>query len=154
MLSNPKDGAAGLFFIAVGLLYGGMAWFALPIGSALRMGPGYFPMVLSGLLILLGGTIVVRSFVDVQEIPFGVVPWRSLALLSLATVVFATFIEDLGMIPGVFITTAIAALAGPRIGLWRILLVSAGIAVFCTLVFIYAVRIPIPVIGPFFSGWW
>jgi len=153
MISDRKDAAAGLFFIAAGLLYGGIAWFMLPIGSALRMGPGYFPIVLSGLLVLLGAAIVARAFVHAEEMPFGAVPWRALGLISLATTVFAAFIEDLGMIPGVFVTTAIASLAGRKIRLSRVLVASALMAVFCTLVFSYAVRLPIPVIGPFFSGW-
>lgn len=153
MFNNTKDGASGLFFIAAGALYGGMAWFSLPIGSALRMGPGYFPIVLAALLILLGGVIVVRAFFGEAGTPFGVVPWRSLTLILLATVIFAAFIEDLGMIPGVFVTTLIATLASPQVTLRRALLASVGITAFCTIVFSYAVRLPIPVIGPVFGGW-
>jgi len=154
MVINKKDCAAGLFFIASGALYGGMAWSSLPIGTALRMGPGYFPIVLSGLMALFGVVIAVRSLSIGPGTPFGVIPWRGLSLILLATVVFAAFIDDLGMIPGVFLTTFLATMASPQMTLPRTLGASIGITVFCTLVFSYAVRLPIPVIGPFFSGWW
>jgi len=153
-VTNVKDAAAGAFFIAAGLLYGGIAWFGLPIGSALSMGPGYFPIILSAALILLGAAIVSRAVVVPQETPFGVVPWRALVLISLATIVFAAFIDELGMLPGVFVATAITGLGDREIRPLRILLASASIALFCTLVFSVAVRIPIPVIGPAFTGWW
>ncbi|AXV17890.1 hypothetical protein CYG48_19055 (plasmid) [Neorhizobium sp. SOG26] len=152
MLINKKDGAAGLFFVAVGLLYGGIAWSTLPFGSALRMGPGYFPIVLSGILVVLGAVIFGRSFFSGPGMPFGIVPWRGLLMILLATVIFAAFIDDLGMIPGLFVTTLVATLARPQTTIGRALGASIGITAFCTLVFSFAVRLPIPVVGPVFDG--
>lgn len=152
MLINKKDGAAGLFFIAVGLLYGGIAWSTLPFGSALRMGPGYFPIVLSGLLVVLGAVIFGRSLFSGPGLPFGIVPWRGLIMILLATLIFAAFIDDLGMIPGLFLTTLVATLASSETTVVRALSASLGITAFCTLVFSFAVRLPIPVIGPVFDA--
>ena len=52
-LGNNKRFLAGLMFLAIGAV---AIWMAqdYPIGSALRMGPGYFPIVLSGIMILFG----------------------------------------------------------------------------------------------------
>src|SRR5262245_22563424 len=108
MSGDGKSLASGGFFIAVGLLYGSIAFQSLPIGEVLNMGPGFFPIVLSGLLVLFGAIIVVRSFFEAQETPFGIVPWRAILMLSLAIVIFASFIRQLGMLPGVFATAFIA----------------------------------------------
>ncbi len=153
MLKNPKEAAAGMFFVAVGMIYGSIAWSGLRIGSALQMGPGYFPIVLAGVLVVFGVIMIARAFIRAGETPIGPVPWRSLLLILAATVFFATFIERVGLFPGVFITAAIASLAYSELRPLRILTVSAGLAAFCTLVFAYAVRVPIPVVGPAFGGW-
>ncbi len=148
MTANLKDIGAGTIFVAVGTLYGCLAWFGLPIGMALNMGPGYFPLVLSGILVVLGLTIIGRAFIDLDDrLPFGVVPWRGVVLLSLATIIFAAFVEKLGLLPGVFITTFIAMLANPKVHMRKSLASSLCIALFCTAVFGYGIHLPIPVIG-------
>lgn len=148
MHANFKDLGAGAFFVLVGLLYGLIAWFGLPIGVALDMGPGYFPIVLSCVLVLLGTWIGGRGFIDtVGREPFGVVPWRGVVLLSLATISFAAFVEKLGLLPGVFVSTFIATMANRKASPLRAALTSLGIAAFCTAVFAYGIRLPIPVVG-------
>jgi hypothetical protein len=60
-IKNPKDFWTGIIYI----LFGGLAfWIAREygFGSASRMGPGYFPTVLSSLLALFGVIALVRSF--------------------------------------------------------------------------------------------
>ncbi|WP_334150345.1 tripartite tricarboxylate transporter TctB family protein [Hyphomicrobium sp.] len=152
MQTNTKDLSAGLFFIAVGVLYGSLAWFGLPIGRALDMGPGYFPVVLSGMLVVLGIVIVGRSFLDTQDrLPFGVVPWRGVVFLSLATITFAAFVEEIGLLPDVFAATFVATLANPKVKLVKSVLSSLCIALFCTAVFAYGIRLPIPVVGEWLS---
>ena len=62
-IKNGKDFWAGLMFISFGL---GFALVAqnYPMGSAVRMGPAYFPTVLGALLAVLGGAILFRAFVS------------------------------------------------------------------------------------------
>lgn len=148
MQANAKDLGAGSFFVFIGLLYGSLTWFGLPIGTALNMGPGYFPGVLSGILIVLGLAIAGRSFVDRKDrLPFGLVPWRAVALLSLSTIIFAAFVEKLGLMPGIFITALLASLASPQVRVLNAVISSACIALFCTAVFAYGIGLPLPVIG-------
>ena len=71
---NLRDVAAGILFVAIG------GWFVvsaleLELGTALRMGPGYFPLVLAGLLILLGALVVIRGIRD-RPAHIGSVAWR------------------------------------------------------------------------------
>ena len=151
MIINRKDLAASLFFGAVGLLYGVTAWRTLPIGTAFNMGPGYFPVMLSGALIGLGLAIMARSFFTQQREPFGIIPWRAVGMLSLTTIVFAAFFEQLGMLPGVFVTTFLATLSSPQIPALKASLIAGCTAVFCTAVFSFGIHLPVPVIGPIFG---
>ena len=148
MRANIKDLSAGAIFVLVGVVYGSIAWFGLTIGSTLNMGPGYFPVVLSGIIVVLGLWIAGRGFIDTEgRDPFGIVPWRGVILLSLATIIFAAFAEKLGLLPGVFATTFVATLANRNAKPLRAAFTSLCIALFCTAVFGYGIRLPIPVIG-------
>jgi hypothetical protein len=60
-ITNGKDFWAGLMFIGFGLAFMFISG-NYPMGSALRMGPAYFPTVLGGLMAFLGATVLLRSF--------------------------------------------------------------------------------------------
>ena len=55
-----KDILSGLIFLGFGAAFGYAAT-GYPLGTAFRMGPGYFPLVLAGVLALLGVAIVVKG---------------------------------------------------------------------------------------------
>ena len=86
MTANRKDILCGLVFILIGFvfIYQGRE---LDLGTATRMGPGYFPLVLCGPLILIGVIIAARAFRRPAE-PFGALPWRALIPLVSSTVFF------------------------------------------------------------------
>jgi hypothetical protein len=148
---NRKDLAAGVIFAAVGATYAAIAWRDLPIGEALNMGPGYFPIMLSGLMILMGATIAVRSVGVGETIALGGMAWRGPLLLSLATLLFASQIDGLGLFPGIFATALIASFAATPFRPVPALLTSLGIAVLCTLIFGYGLKLPIPILGSWFK---
>ena len=73
-INNGKDFWASLMFIATGVFFV-IASRAFPMGTAVRMGPAYFPSVLGGLLVVLGFAILVRAFVSkvhhsIEAFPF------------------------------------------------------------------------------------
>lgn len=149
---NFKDVASGAFFCAVGILYGYMTFVSLPVGEALNMGPGYFPIVLSGMLVILGASILGRGLIArIEPHLLEKVPWRAVVMLSLATIIFAMWAEKLGMLFGVFILSFVATWASPKIKPVMGALTSLGIALFCTALFSYGIRLPIPVFGEWFS---
>jgi hypothetical protein len=147
---NRKDLATGALFIAFAVGYGTMSLTTMPVGTATQMGPGFFPSMLAGCLALLGLGVIVRSFFIASTEPFGTMPWRAAIMLSLATILFAAFVEDLGMLPGTFVTTFVACLASPKIKLWQGILISLCIAAFCSLVFSVALGVPLPIFGSLF----
>ena len=73
-IARARDVLAGLIFIGFGLAFGN-ASAGYPIGTALRMGPGYFPLVLAGCLGLLGAAIVANGlFGKAEDEALGPVP--------------------------------------------------------------------------------
>lgn len=61
-IKSQKDFWAGVMFLGTGLFF--VVWAATfyQMGSAVRMGPAYFPTLLGGLLALLGAVVLVKSF--------------------------------------------------------------------------------------------
>lgn len=145
MTLNRKDLICGLVFIVIGLLfaYGGKD---LPLGTAFRMGPGYFPMVLCGLLILLGLIIAVRSFGQIDS-PLGGVPWRALLLILPATVIFGYGVRGLGLVPAVFLVGFSSAFASRQTGPIFAFFLAVILTVFCAAVFVWGLGLPIPLFG-------
>jgi len=146
---NKTDAVAGIAFILVGLFFGINA-LALDLGTSLRMGPGYFPLVLAGLLIVLGGFIVASSFKTVAE-EMSAYAWRGMLFILPAPVFFGLTVRGLGFIPSIFFTTLIAALASLKMKFLPALLLSASVTIFCTLVFSYALGLPFRRFGPWLS---
>ncbi|MFO1188596.1 MAG: tripartite tricarboxylate transporter TctB family protein [Alphaproteobacteria bacterium] len=149
---NRKDLAAGTIFLGIGLIYGIMAVRDLPMGTAFKMGPGYFPIVLSGLTALIGLAVIAKSFVSRDIGPLGAFPWRAAAALTSAVVFFAVFIRDLGLLPSVFGSMVIAAFANPRLTLQETIVAAVVLSFFCTIIFAYGVGLAIPIFGAWFGG--
>jgi putative tricarboxylic transport membrane protein len=88
-IKNPKDFWTGVLYVAFG---GAAFWIARDygMGTASRMGPGYFPTVLSALLMLFGVISIVRSFLVPGE-AIGKLALKAAALILGATILFGFF---------------------------------------------------------------
>ena len=84
-----------------------------PMGSAVRMGPGYFPLVLGVLLALLGLAACIRGL-GIKGEQFESVRFRPLLLILGSVGVFATAIEHAGIIASTILTVVGAAAASPE----------------------------------------
>lgn len=142
-----KDLLAGLVFIGFGLAFAvGAATYE--IGTALRMGPGYFPLVLGGLLVFLGVLIIVKASVAGEEDAIGPVPWKAALVIVGALVFFGATIRGLGVVPSVFVTALVAGLSGRRPGFVAPVAIALGLTVASVLIFIVALELPLPAFGP------
>lgn len=147
---DPADLVAGLLFIALGLGFGLSSWFQLPIGTALRMGPGYAPLALSVVLVILGAVILASALrVTPQEI--GPLAWRGVAFILPAPILFGLIVRPAGFVPAVFLAALLASFASPRMRPAGALLLAAAVTLFSTLVFSYALGLPYRRFGPLFD---
>lgn len=147
MRTAIKDVLAGVAFIAFGLAFAVVAS-SYEIGTALRMGPGYFPLVLGGLLVLLGVLIIAKGWIAGEGGEIGPVPWKAAALITGALVFFAATIRGLGVVPSVFLTALLAGFSGHRPGVVAPVVIAVGLTVTCVIVFIVALQLRLPLFGP------
>lgn len=105
--SKNKDIFAGLVFVFCGVLTVYLARF-YPMGTAARMGPGYFPSILGGVLAILGMIISVRSLWTVGE-TIRPIRLRPLALVIGAVVGFGLLVKPLGLILATFVLVFFSA---------------------------------------------
>ena len=147
MSLNRQDLAVGLLFIAIGVFFGAYTYlYPLPMGTARVMGPGYFPAVLSGLLVFLGVVVVGNGLR--AAVPLPQMPWRGIVVLMPVPILFGLTIRGLGLVPTVAYTTFLAAFASQRMTVRTAVLVTATLTVFCALIFHYGLRLPLPLFGP------
>lgn len=145
---DRTDLVAGAVFILLGLFFG-IQSLGLDIGTSLRMGPGYFPLVLSGILILLGIVVCFRAGLA-DNGPMGAVAWRGMAFILPAPIFFGLTVRGLGFVPSLFLTALIAAGASHKMSWPKALVLAAATTFFSTLVFSYALGLPFQRFGP----WW
>jgi len=143
-----KDILSGLIFVGFGAAFG-YAASGYEIGTAFRMGPGYFPLVLAGALVALGVAIVVKGVsAAAAETPIGPVPWRSAVLILTALIVFGATVRGLGLVAALFATALLSALASRHNPPLAALVIAAALTLACVLIFHYGLGIAVPLFGP------
>ena len=144
-IKSQRDFWAGLMFLLVGA---GFAWGATnySMGTSARPGAGYFPLILSSLLTLIGAFVLFEALVIETEDgePIGDIAWRPLLVIVVAITVFAILLPRLGMFITIPILIVIVSFAGDEFG-WLGVAVSATVlTVFSWLVFIKGLGLTIP----------
>ena len=139
-LVNNKDFLAGLLMISVGAIAFYMA-LDYPFGSALRMGPGYFPRVLAGILITFGLYVMIRGIKSGEKVE-GTWGWKALAMITVAFVVFGWLMDRIGMIPSLVVMFFLAALAGHQFKWLEVTILTVLMTAFAWAVFIWGLGLP------------
>jgi hypothetical protein len=145
-LSN-KDLLAGAMLIATGAATMIIAR-NYAFGTTLRMGPGYFPTVLGGILILFGLYLVVSGLRSNDQIQ-GSWPLRAMIVLPLAFVLFGVLMTHAGFLPALLVLIFGSALAGPQFRLVEVLLLSAALSVVSVALFVWGLGLPYPLIADY-----
>jgi hypothetical protein len=150
-IRNPKDFFAALIYLAIGLgaIYIGRD---LPMGTALKMGPAYFPAVLGWLLAFIGVLSLARSFLR-KGTPVPRFAWKPLLLITGAAVVFGLIVRNAGLAIALPLFVLMTAFASVKFRWGPSLALAAVTTVFCALVFVKGLGVPLPLIGRWFSGW-
>ena len=127
--------------IAVGLWFMLHAVESYSVGSLRRMGPGFFPAVLGGLIMAFGALIIIPAMFREGD-PFGF-EFRPFLMVCVSIGVFAFVLERLGMVPAIFALVFCAAYAKPGANLLENFLLSVFLAFSAVAVFIWGLGIPI-----------
>jgi hypothetical protein len=150
-IRNPKDFGAGLLYIAFGAV-GYYIAIDYGFGRASRMGPGYFPSVLSALLMLFGLIAVIRSFITPGE-PIGGFAWKATLYVTGSVVAFAVLLTPAGLIVALIAMILISAAGSHYFKFdWKAVGALIVLVAFCALVFAKGLGVPMPLLGTLFGG--
>lgn len=137
-----KDLLSGLLFLAIGI---GAIVIArdYPFGTAMRMGSGYFPTVLGGILVSFGVFLIARAARSrAEQKPPLTWGWKPLACIIFSMVLFGFLLPRAGLIPALIALFFVSA-AGGRDFRWReVLVLSVVMTAFAVTVFVYVLKLP------------
>jgi Tripartite tricarboxylate transporter TctB family len=144
---DNKDFWAGLMLVAIGATTMALGR-DYPFGSALRMGPGYFPMVLGALLILFGLSIMATGLRRAAPIEGSWSP-RALVILPLSLVLFGVLMDHGGFVPAMLVLIFGSATASTEFRFLEVLLFSIALTALAVAVFVFGLGLPYPLLAGF-----
>jgi hypothetical protein len=140
---NVLGGLLLIVFGVLGLTLGA----SLDMGTAHRMGAGFFPRILSWLLIAIGGLIGVQGAMASDGETASRVTWRPLVLITIAVVAFQLLIDRVGLIAATASVVALGASAGRDARPAEVAALAVIMAVCVAVLFVYVLNLPLPLWG-------
>ena len=150
LIRHPKDFFAGLLFIAFGVA-------AIVIGSnyalgtAARMGPGYFPRILGLLLIALGLALAVRAL-RLEGPPVPRFVWRPLLVVLGSVLAFGLMVNRAGVVVSTILLIVAASAASHEFRLRESLISGVALAALAVGVFVIGLKLQLPIWPPMFTS--
>jgi hypothetical protein len=139
-IRSMKDFSAGLMFIGIGGLFA-IGATQYPMGTAVRMGPAYFPSVLGWLTVVLGIAVLIESFlVDAEKAR--PVMWRPVILVIGSVSAFAFLVDTGGLIVATIAQIVLSALGGHDVRWKEVVISSVGLSIVVWLAFDVALGLP------------
>jgi hypothetical protein len=160
-IKSQKDFFFGLMFMGIGVAF---TWGATTykFGTAARMGPGFFPLLLGVLMIILGVIITFQAlmFETEEGDKIGKWAWRPLIFIILANLVFGVLLVGLpgiklpamGMIVATYALTCIASMAENGWKVKSTLIFATVLAAGSYLTFAILLKLSLPVWPAFITG--
>lgn len=150
-IKNQRDFWSGLMFVAVGIAFAvGATNYSM--GSSARPGPGYFPLILSAFMSVLGAVVLFKALTIETDDgnPVGAFAWRPLIVIVAAIAFFGLALPRLGMLVTVPILIFITSMAGDEFR-WKGVLANAIVlTIGAWAIFILGLKLTIP-LYPWFA---
>jgi putative tricarboxylic transport membrane protein len=148
-VKSPKDFWAGLMFVTFGLFFLAASR-SYKMGTAMRMGPAYFPALLGGILAAIGAVVVAQSIVVRGE---KVPPlfFRPLCIVMLSLILFGYLIQPIGLVLALVVLVVVSASAGHEFKFKEVLILAVMATFFSVLIFVKVLGLPYPLWPGFLS---
>lgn len=150
LIRNPKEFGSGLLFAGFGLaaIVIGSSY---PVGTAARMGPGYFPRGLGMILIALGVILIFHSLrKDGPRI--AIKDLRPLLIVLGSVVLFGLVVVKIGLVLATILLVIVASTASHEFR-WKEAVVASGfLAAFVVAAFSYGLKLQLPIFPAFLAG--
>jgi hypothetical protein len=144
-IKNFKDFYTGLLFMLFGAAF---TWGAAryDMGTAARMGAGYFPFMLGGLLTLLGVIVFTRSLVRASDDSrVGRIFFKPGLLMFGSIAAFALLLRTAGLVVSIFAIIVISSMASSESRFKETLISAVVLCIASLAVFVYGLNLQIPV---------
>ncbi len=148
MRGDKRDIGAGVLFVLAGGFFCFYALGNLKLGTAFRMGPGFFPVLVGAILLALGLATLVRGLLAGPAPLNGGISWRAVILITLAPVAFGLALPRLGFLAALVLAAGLAAFASVRMNPRMAAAVVLVLTAFSALVFTYGLGLPLRLVGP------
>ena len=148
-IKNHRDFWAGVLFIVTGILFMILSR-QYQLGTAAKMGPGYFPTILGGLMAFLGLMVLLPSFKG-PVVKINRIELRMILLVLFAVAVYAFALPKLGFIVALFLLILISSTASHEFNLKTTLISSVVLLVFSWLVFVKGLELQFPFLPTFLN---
>lgn len=148
-IRNQRDFGAGIMYMVIGLFFTIVAT-NYPMGTAAKMGPGYFPFYLGILMFLLGLLVAVKAFgakAAIESIPkFN---WKIMAQITGAVVLYGLLLPRLGFLIAVVVLVFVSASASKEFTWKGTALNAAFLVTFTYSVFVLGLKLQFPLLPVF-----
>jgi len=162
-VKSQQDWWAGLMFIAFGLFFivvaigtpdfidrivGAKLIGGYQMGSSVRMGPAYFPVVLGGLMVFLGLLVLLDAVVE-EGPKVAAFHFRPLFFIAVSSLAFAYLLKPLGLVLASVALVFISAFGGHEFKWKEVAIMAVVLVIFSVLVFVKALSLPFPICPSF-----
>ena len=150
LIRNPKEFGSGCLFAGFGLA-AVVIGASYPVGTAARMGPGYFPRGLGMILIAMGLVLIVKSL-RTTGAPIAMKDLRPLLIVLGSVVVFGLAVVPLGLVVATILLIVVASTASHEFRWKEASIASVLLAVFVVIAFGYGLKLQLPILPPFLGN--
>jgi hypothetical protein len=149
-IRNIKDFCTGIIYIAFGaaVIFIGREY---GMGTGTKMGPAYFPTVLSLLLILIGIISLIRSFIQ-PGTPISAITFKGLFLVIVSILLFGLTVRGAGLIIALPVLVIVSSYASIKFRWKPTLALAVAMTFGCILIFLKGLGVPLPILGSWFGG--
>lgn len=147
---NPKDFWSGIMFLAISLATVVIAR-EYPMGTAGRMGPGFFPAALGWVLAAISIVTLIGSCTTKGE-PLERFAGKDMLLILGSVVLFGFLVRGAGLALAIPVLILVSAFGSAKFRWPAAVALAIGATVFCVLLFVKALGLPLPVIGPWLGA--
>ena len=150
LIRNPKEFGSGCLFAGFGLaaIVIGASY---PVGTAARMGPGYFPRGLGMILVALGAILIIKSLRS-NGAAIAIKDVRPLLIVLGSVVLFGLTVVPLGLVLSTILLIIVASTASHEFRWKEATIASVLLAGFVVLAFGYGLKLQLPILPPFLGN--
>jgi len=147
---RSNDWWCGLLFLAVGVAAVAFGR-THPMGTAMRMGPAYFPTWLGSILAVIGAAVMIRAAFRPGS-PLERFAYGKIVLVLGSTVLFGLLLRRTGFAFSLIVLVLLSACASHRFRWPTATVLAFALAAGCIIVFVWLLKLPIPVLGHWLGG--